>query len=219
MKKLILIVGLSSLFFSLGSCKRHKGIENDSYKFPERTEIITSSATDRNDLPMPPSTPWWSIDTSNLNICEEVVWKNLKKIYPIGNDNYWNYNIYGIEDDPGDYQNRTAFDTDLYQFFVDTVSNKMLHHPDYLCDRIDSLFFLDGVGTPTHIVYNQKEPEVTYFYHLKRRMRKGPCADIFDEGSPYENKYNGDHFNYCGHLRAIFDTGSGNLISIYFNPG
>lgn len=214
-----LLLGFGLLF--LGStCK--KVVKAEPYKppveWPKPSEPITANITDidRGPNPPPPDAPWWTIDTTTLNPCEDILWSYLKKMYPLGNDNLWEYDIYALMEDSDDFQERVLLDEHWVNFFHDTVFHQMLHSSDYHCNDIDSTFFLKAVGNPTMITYN--ETNANYFYYYRRLLRNGPCSFIL-EGLPYgDRKYNIDHFRYCAMLRVSFSKESGKLSDLLYGP-
>ena len=219
-KKLFLPALMIGVLFLGGTCK--KVVEVESYKtpaeWPKPSEPITANLTDidRGPNPPPPDIPWWTIDTANLSPCKDKLWGYLKNVYPLGNDNLWEYDTYGLIGDTNNFQERVLFDQKWIYFFHDTVLHQMLNSSDQLCNDIDSTFFLQALGNPTMISYN--ETDVNYFYYYKRLLRNGPCAFIL-EGLPYDDrKYNPDHFNYCGMLHLTFSKEKGDLFNIFYAP-
>ncbi|HFC01251.1 MAG TPA: hypothetical protein ENJ53_10645 [Phaeodactylibacter sp.] len=238
MKKINILILAIAIISIASTCKKVIEAEpskasSKPYQRPEPSEEITYRFTDRNDIPPPPDTPWWTIDTATLNPCESRMWKYLKEMYPLGNDNYWNYDIYALmEPYPTaaqiNYFEDVSWGTkyvdsliqrqDLYSLLYvcvfDTVQREMICNKQ--CDDLDSTFFLQAIGQPT--LKSSNNETNNYFYYFKRRCRQGPCPYLFDKGAPSEHRNNGQHFIYGSLLKANFSKETGKLVGIAFYP-
>ena len=233
MKKINILTLAIAIISIASTCK--KVIEAEPYQRPEPSEEITFLKTDRGELPPPPDTPWWTIDTAALNPCEARVWRGLKKMYPIeNNDSYWNHDIYAMMEPPATqeqidrfeslspygppYADSTVLRHRLYSFsyllFYDTVNLEMICKKQ--CDDVDSTFFLQTIGHPT--LRSENNETANYLYYFKRRWRRGPCPYIFDQGSPYEYRNDIQFFMYASLLKANFSRETGKLVGIAFYP-
>lgn len=191
-------------------------------KLPVSNDTISYAPTDRNDIPLPPTTPWWTLDTTYLDVCQKRLWGYLRTMYPIQRENYWDYEIYAIMHEPEGLLEHNRFVWQYTSFFIDTIYSirGMLYDPAQPCANIDSTFFRQALGPPTCISYKPGN-ETTYFYYFKMRQRRGPCANIFDEGNPLESRCYPLHFDYCALLMVKFSHQNGgkmNYISFY-GPG
>lgn len=180
--------------------------------------VITYNKTDRDDIPPPPDSVWWTLDTTNLDYCQQRIWDYLKTMYPTNEENYWDYNIYSIMDEPADIWENREFVERYTHFFIDTVYSKrgMLYDTLEPCANVDSTFFLQALGTPTCRSYHAGLKRVNYFYNFKLRYRHGPCPYIHDAGDKFEYKCNTFHLDYCALLMMHFSEETGKLIYISF---
>jgi len=206
------------LFLTVSMTCQKKNSRFFSGEEEEQKVVITNIKTNRNDIPPPPDTAWWTLDTTSLDFCQQRLWDYLKTMYPIDADDYWNYNIYAIQNEPGDVWENRDFTRQYFQFFVDTIysRNGLLYDPDKPCDSIDSTFFLKALGTPTCRSYHAGFKQVNYFYYFKLRYRHGPCPYIFDKGEQFEYACDPMHFDYCGLLMMHFAEKTGKLTYISF---
>ncbi len=216
--KIYPILSISILLLTLSMTCQKKGV-NVITEGKDREETITiNQVSDRNDIPPPPDTAWWTLDTTNLDYCEQRLWDYLKTMYPIDADDYWNYHIYAIKDEPGDLLENRALVSRYIHFFIDTIysRNGLLYDPEAPCDNIDSTFFLKALGPPTCRSYHPGFKQVNYFYSFKLRYRHGPCPYIFDEGNEFEHFCYSMHFDYCALLMMHFSEKTGKLTYISF---
>lgn len=206
------------LFLTLSMTCQKKSTCIVGGKETEPVVEITYEKTDRNDVPPPPDTTWWTLDTTDLDYCQQRIWDYLKTMYPISEENYWDYNIYGIMDEPADIWENRAFVRRYTHFFIDTVYsvNGMLYDTAQPCINVDSTFFLQALGPPTCRTYHAGLKRVNYFYQFKLRYRHGPCPYIFDEGDKFEGRCTTLHFDYCALLMMHFSEETGRLIYISF---
>lgn len=180
--------------------------------------VITYNKIDRNDIPPPPDTAWWTLDTSNLDYCQQRIWDYLKTMYPTNEENYWDYNVYSIMDEPSDIWRNRAFISQYTHFFIDTLysNDGILFESMQACDRVDSTFFLQALGQPTCKSYNNILKQSNYFYFFKLRFRHGPCVHIFDAGEQYEQYCYPYHFQYCAQMKVRFSQETGKAVYIDF---
>jgi len=220
MKKLIFFLGLFIFFTGiLISC--HKKCISTPDLTPELDYVpgdsITFIKTYRNDVPPPPTDSWSTLDTTDLDLCQSRLWDYLKKMYPTKEENYWNYNIYSIMNEPDElYANRKFIEQHVY-FFGDTIwsNGGLMGDITQPCKNVDSTFFLQAIGQPTIKSY-AGDYKVTYFYFFDLKYRRGPCPIIFNEGSDYEYFGQIDHFDYCSTMRVSFLQDSSKMVYIDF---
>lgn len=222
MKRISLFV-ISSFVLMLLIASCHKKCvpspdeETNNVAVEESLEEITYIQTFRDDIPPPPIYPWTTLDTTNLDLCQSRLWEYLKTMYPTEEENYWNYNIYSIQNEPDEiYANRAFFSQHIH-FFGDTIwsNGGLMGDITEPCKNIDSTFFLQAVGPPTMKSY-AGDYKVTYFYFFKLKYRRGPCAYIFDKGNDFEHFGNIDHFIHCSAMRVSFLQESGRMVYIDF---
>lgn len=216
MRKLLLFSGMLIALTTSMTCQKKACITDVIPPVPD-IDTISMYKTDRDDTPPPPSEQWWTLDTSNLDACQQRLWGYLKRMYPNREEDYWDYEIYSIMGEPSEEKLYWAFTEQFLYFFSDTVLFKMLPDPSAGCTSIDSMFFLRAVGQPTCKSYNRVTDETNYFYHFKLRYRQGPCPYIFDQGSKYEHSCHVYHFKYCPALmKMTFRNATGRLVYIDF---
>jgi hypothetical protein len=183
----------------------------------EQDEPITDSPTFRNDLPLPPQGEWRNLDVSTLDTCRSILWKYLRNMYPIYDDNFWNYEIYSVIGEPEHdmmlglrYQDRYGF------FFRDTIlRNGGASPPEGMtCAPIDSTFFYDAVGNPTCKSFNKGNKYTTFVYYVKNRWRSGPVPFIYEDNPENGQRCDIYHFDYASFLRCQFDWETGELMYI-----
>ncbi len=216
-----LIFLLAFLLTSLSmTCKKKSvpaALEEVEELPPKKEEVITHTKTYRGDVPFPPDNPWWTINPNSLDDCQKRVWGYLKKMYPINEDDYWNYQIYSLMDEPTDiFENRDLISQNLH-FFLDTLSLDMLRDSTINCSGVDSTFFIQALGQPTCTSRNVNTGNTNFFYYFKLQYRHGACPYIFDEGGDYEYKCYPLHFQYCAHMKMIFSGETGKLQYIDFH--
>ncbi len=219
MKKIILFIGVLLLLMTSMTCQKKACIVTDGGQpiVPNVDTINHSLPTDRNDVPLPPSEPWWTLDTTNLDPCQNRLWGYLKRMYPNREEDYWDYEIYSIMDEPEEVFANRAFRNQFYYFFNDTFLVQTLNAPTLPCTNVDTTFFLQALGQPTLRTYHYYSGAINYFYYFKLRYRQGPCPYIFNQGSEHENKYNMGHFMYCpALLKMNFEKTKGMLTYIDF---
>lgn len=218
MKNIILfLVSLVVLSVFIVSCHKKCILPPKNEINNSPTEEITYIKTYRNNIPPPPTEAWSTLDTNNLDICKDRLWGYLKTMYPTKEENYWNYNIYSIENEPDELHANRAFLAKHFYFFGDTIwsTDGLLFDTTQPCINVDSTFFLEAVGQPTIRSY-AGDYKVTYFYFFKLKYRRGPCAYIFDQGGDYEAFGNTYHFDHCSTMRVSFLQESGRMVYIDF---
>jgi len=222
MKKFSLrVVSLFVFTLFIASCHQRciPSPEDEVIDVPK--EEITLIHTYRNNIPPPPIYPWTTLDTTNLDLCKSRLWDYLKTMYPTEEENYWDYDIYSITNEPDEIFANRAFISKHVRFFNDTIysRNGLLFDTTFPCINVDSTFFLEALGPPTFKTY-LGDQQVNYFYNFKLKYRHGPCPYIFDEGDDYEYRGNTDHINYCATMKVKFLQESGRMIYIhFFGPG
>ena len=218
MKKQIILFGaILSLMLFITCHKKSTSIING--KEVSYEEVVTpNKKIDRNDIPPPPATSWWTIDTTNFDFCQQRIWDYLKTMYPVNVENYWDYKLYAIKGEPSELRANREFVKKYTHFFIDTIysNDGLLYSLDEPCAKIDSTFFIEALGLPTCRSYHAGLKRVNYFYQFKLRYRRGPCAYIFDEGEQFEYECNLQHFDYCALLMMYFSEETGKLIYISF---
>lgn len=216
-----ILVAMGLFFLTLSMTCQKKTLPIDE-GVPVSNDTVSYTPTDRNDISPPPTTPWRTLDTTNLDVCQKRLWDYLKTMYPIQRENYWNYDIYAIMDEPEGVFEHRKFVSRYLHFFIDTIYSirGMLHDPAQPCANIDSTFFRQALGAPTCASYKPGN-ETTYFYYFKMRRRRGPCPYIFDEGNPLESRCYPLHFDYCALLMVKFsDQNEGKMHYIsFYGPG
>jgi|GEM_PF-2448035 len=223
MKKLTLFIATFTFLIAFAfSChKKCVSIPQTETNYTIPGDSITHIHTYRNDVPPPPTEPWSTLDTTDLDICQDRLWDYLKTMYPTREENYWNYNIYSIKDEPDElYANRDFIKQHTY-FFGDTIysRNGLLGDTTWPCINVDSTFFLEALGPPTFKSY-LGDQQVNYFYSFKLKYRHGPCPHIFNQGNEYEFFGDTQHIGYCANMRVNFLQDSGRMIYIhFFGPG
>ncbi|TAK41325.1 MAG: hypothetical protein EPO28_08740 [Saprospiraceae bacterium] len=215
MKGILTFIGVLAVLATSMTC--HKNSCPAIVEEPINVDTISFYSYDRDDIPPPPSEPWWTLDTTNLDTCQSLLWGYLKRMYPIREEDYWDYDLYAIVDEPGEVFENRAFVGEFYYFFNDTLLVKTLNAESRPCANVDTTFFLQALGPPTCKSYGFHTGQTNYFYYFKRHVRSGPCPYLFDLGNEYEHKCNTDHFKYCGSLMKIFfEAGTGKLMYIDF---
>lgn len=215
MRTLILFAGLLILLATSMTCQKKACMVIEELP-PPNYDTVTTHKTDRNDVPSLPIEPWWTLDTTNLDACQSRLWGYLKRMYPNREEDYWNYEIYSIMDEPLDLKQNRAFVYQFTEFFVDTIYAGLMQDPSLPCMSVDSSFFVQALGPPTCRSYNKVTKQTNYFYSFKLRYRHGPCPNIFDRGSNYEYSCHPQHFRYCGLMKMSFLNSTGQLIYIDF---
>lgn len=203
------------------TCKKEKetiisnSIEDGSVSVSYDT--VSFLPHDRNDISTLPDEQWWTLDTTQLDTCQATLWDYLKTMYPDKKENYWDYNIYSIMNEPADELENRAFKMEYMNFFIDSIFAGRMQEEINTCADVDSTFFLQALGEPTCKSYHRYTKEVNYFYYFKMRFRRGPCAYIFDEGQDFEYKCHPQHFDHCALMMMHFsgETGKMNYISFY----
>lgn len=182
-------------------------------------DTLSSHHVDRNDIPPPPDEQWWTLDTDNLDNCQRRLWGYLKRMYPNKEEDYWNYEIYSIMDEPAEVFENRAFTLQFLKFFNDTMLFQYLGDTTLPCANVDTTFFLEALGQPTCKGDGFYSGETNYLYYFKVRYREGPCPNIFNEGSDSESKCQFGHLRYCPFLMKMnFDPTTGMLRYIDFLP-
>lgn len=209
MRKLILFAGILVVLATSMTCQKKACLVVIEEPPPPNHDTVSMYGYIRNDIPPPPKEPWWTLDTTNLDECQSRLWGYLKRIYPNREEDYWDYEIYSIIDEPLETRENWKFIERFTYFFIDTI----YHLP---CMNVDSSFFLQALGQPTCKSYNNVTTQTNYFYYFKLQYRRGPCSNIFDQGSSYEHPCNTGHFKYCGLMKMRFQNETGKLVYIDF---
>ena len=147
MKKLLLFCLLLIALATSMTCHRNECV-TEEVPAPN-ADTLSWHRIDRDDVPPPPSEPWWTLDTTDLDPCESRLWGYLRRMYPNGEEDYWDYDIYSIMDEPGETFASRAFRNQFFHFFNDTVFWQMLVDESEPCINVDSTFFLEALGQPT----------------------------------------------------------------------
>jgi len=223
MRKFI-VISSTMLILTLSMTCQKKALplqEEGSNTVPSDT--ITYNKTDRDDIPPSPDTPWWTLDTTDLDECQSRLWGYLRTMYPVNEENYWDYDIYAIKDEPEDIFEHREFISRYLHFFIDTIYSEegMLYEPDQPCSAVDTTFFRQALGPPTCVSQHVSGLQTTYFYNFKMRYRRGPCPHIFDEGSQWEHKCYQYHLDYCALLMIQFAKQEGGKMTYisFYGPG
>lgn len=217
MRKYLIFLFASFFVMMSITCQKRNGSMVEEADDSEEA-ILTYIHTDRNDVPPPPDTPWWTLDTNNLDNCQERLWGYLKTMYPNRESDYWDYEIYSIMDEPGDIWENRAFIEQYLTFFY--RQNSYLRDEREPCRNVDTTFFLQALGEPTCKSHIESWNEVIFFYQFKMRYRRGPCPYIFDENTELEFFCNLFHLEYCASMKASFRLDTGKLHYIdFFGPG
>lgn len=174
--------------------------------------------SDRNDVPPPPSEPWTSIDPLQLTTCQRSLWAYLRKIYPIQDNLYPEYQIYSIVNQPTAFYFFDNFRHSYEHFFSVKFPKDYLYNQAYSCpEELNMDFIKQALGEPTCIGNNHRDKRINYFYHIKLRYRYGPCPWV---------RYNGEEFGsycgivqtqYCSLLLIAFSMETGHLKHISFS--
>ena len=170
-------------------------------------DTITYPHTFRDDVPPPGPRPWVTLDTTDLDACQRVIWERLRQYYPTREMNYWNYRIYAIIDEPtsedGVFAHR-EFVRNQKQFWTHRIGKgeDFLADPDLPCARVDTTFFHQALGSPT--CRSENAQQIHYYYQFKFNLRCGPCPYIFDAGSEYHLDCGPGQLTYCASLNVHF---------------
>ncbi len=210
------------LFLTLAMTCQKKALPIDE-GISTSNDTLSYSRTDRDDVPPPPEIPWWTLDTTNLDTCQQRLWGYLRTMYPTREDDYWGYETYAIMGEPeGVFEHRDFVGRYLH-FFIDTIYSKrgMLNDPANPCMNVDTTFFLQALGPPTCISQHVSGHQTTYFYNFKMRYRSGPCPYIFNEGHPLEWRCDVQHLEYCALLMVMFAKQEGGRMTYisFYGPG
>ncbi|MCG8330471.1 MAG: hypothetical protein MI974_22420 [Chitinophagales bacterium] len=207
------------LFFLYGCNKKNGSAILVEETQPEYEEKITFHKTDRDDIPLMPEEQWWTIDTSALDTCQKAAWTYLKSMYPIYEENDNDYQIYTLKGQSGDVWENRAFIESYHTFFSQSFWKDYLLNENLTCrETLDTTFFQQSIGEPTCEVLNERDNQITYFYYLKLRYRKGPCPHTRYNGVEYAPNLSCYtlHFQYCAMLRVVFSQDDGKLDYIDF---
>lgn len=179
-------------------------------------ETVSPERTDRNDIPPPPSTPWWTIDLDQLTRCQQALWSGLRMLYPIEDAVNPQYQIYTIQNLP---ISPTATDEVIAshaRFFNERFPENYLYNSEYACpEELGPDFFEAALGAPTCVSHGHQSNNTTYFYYLKLRYRYGPCPHTIYNGEEIGAYCDSTQVYYCAKLRATFSE-SGELEYINF---
>ena len=215
-----LLVFCSCLILFSMTCKERPIIveQQESETVPNIEEEITEVRTFR-DVP-PPPIGWEMTLPENSDLCITQMFDYLKNIYPVEEDNYWNYPIYSLLGEPDDLLGAREYRSQYYHFFVDTIGaaygfyNQPVGQEE--CLRPDSIFFSQIIGEPSFKTFNFGGNFSTHVYYFKLKWREGPCAYIYNEGRQFEYRGDVQHFQYCSMLRMKFSHETGEMIYIDF---
>lgn len=222
MKNLIYLTGFCSclILFSM-TCKERPIIV-------EQHEIETLTDTDEEEITeiptyreiLPPPTGWEMTLPENVDVCAKQMFDYLKTMYPVNEDNYWNYPIYSLIGESDEVFAGREFRSRYHHFFIDTIGaaygfyNQPIGQEE--CQPPDSTFFLQTIGEPSCKSFNYGGAFSTHFYYFKLNWRRGPCAYIFNAGKQFEYKCDVQHFQYCAMLRMKFSHETGEMTYIDF---
>lgn len=117
----------------------------DAADYPPAYDTITWTRTYRNDNPPIPTLHWWTVDTTQFNVCETKLWKYTSMLYPAG--------IYPPVNAPY-YAPKQSSNGDLL-FFADSImnglgdlldehfrgDNNILWKEEFGCQDVDTSFF------------------------------------------------------------------------------
>ncbi|MCG8331500.1 MAG: hypothetical protein MI974_27670 [Chitinophagales bacterium] len=172
---------------------------------------------DRNDIPPPPSTPWWTINTEDLTTCQKILWAYLNKFYPISDNNNPEYQIYTLDRQIANLGSNNHLLNTFARFFTLEFLENYLNNSEYACrDELNANFFEGALGAPTCITYNHQDSVVIYLYHVKMRFRHGPCPFTQQNGKTVGNYCSTIQTQFCSTLRTMFSMETGELEYIDF---
>ena len=172
-------------------------------------EAVTPERTDRNDIPPPPSEPWWTVDPDQLTRCQRALWSGLSKLYPIEDDMNPEYQIYTIQPQATVEYSVDNVIASHARFFNERFPENYLYNGEYSCpEELGQDFFRAALGEPTCISHGYHSNKTTFFYYLKLRFRYGPCPHTRYEGREIGAYCDSTQVYYCAKLRATFsETG------------
>lgn len=172
-------------------------------------EAVSPEITDRNDIPPPPSTPWWTIDPAEMTRCQLELWVYLNKFYPIEDDMNPEYQIYTIKNQAGSLYFADEILAFYAKFFNERFPENYLYNSEYACpEELGPDFFEAALGVPTCVSHGHQSNNTTYFYYLKLRYRYGPCPHTIYNGEEIGAYCDSTQMYYCAKLRATFsETG------------
>jgi hypothetical protein len=174
--------------------------------------------SDRNDIPPPPSEPWANIDPSQLTTCQLRLWAYLRKVYPIQDSLYPEYQIYSIVNQPTVFYFFDEFYHIYEHFFSIKFPQDYLYNQAYSCPEELNIDFIEqALGEPTCIGNNHIDKEISYFYFIKLRYRYGPCPFVRYNGEEFGSYCGAIQTQYCSTLRMIFSMETGYLKYIDFS--
>ena len=189
-------------------------------EFPQSIEAIhppTPGMPTYRDVPAPPA-GWNMILPEGADTCARVMFQQLKTMYPIIEDNYWDYNIYGITGEPADRLEARVFRKNRLDFYNDTITQLYGWNPHYEkkfdCVPPDSTFFLQTLGEPTCKSFAYKSQFTTFQYYIRLKWRNRPCAYVPDTGTKNEQHCSPWHFEYCRMLLLRFSHKTGNMVGL-----
>lgn len=183
----------------------------------EIVEEPVGELIDRNDIPPPPSEPWWTITPTELTACQLELWVYLNKFYPIHDDVNPEYQIYTIKNQPDIQQYADEVIAMYASFFNEDFPEDYLFNPEYNCpEELTVEFFEGALGAPTCMAHNYIDNVITYFYYTKLRFRYGPCPYTLHKGEEVGSHCGGFQIQYCAKLQAIFSMETGELVYLDF---
>jgi len=192
--------------------------EVDHVDPPVDEPISYDVRTDRDDIPPPPTIPWWTIQTDELTVCQQPIWAYLNKIYPIEDTANPEYQIYTLDRQSPDLGSNNHLLNTFASFFTLDFPQGYLHNSEYNCSReLDANFFEGAVGEPTCVANNYQDSVITYLYYIKMRFRYGPCPITYREGEVVGSYCDAIQTQFCSTLRVMFSMQTGELEYIDFN--
>ncbi len=190
------------------------------YGLPGPTDAIhppTPGMPTYRDVPAPPA-EWNMTLPDGADTCAHIMFQQLKTMYPIIEDNYWDYNIYGITGEPADRLEARVFRKNRLDFYNDTITQLYGWNPHYEkifdCVPPDSTFFLQTLGEPTCKTFNYGTQYTTFRYFIRLKWRNRPCAYVPDTDTENEQRCSPGHFEYCRMLLLRFSHKTGNMVGL-----
>lgn len=180
--------------------------------------ISYDQPTDRNDIPPPPLTPWWTIDLTQLTICQRKIWVYLKFFYPINDNENPEYQLYSVKNQTESLYSINYITREFERYFNREFPERYLYNEEYSCqEELDAGFFKGALGEPTCIAHNHRDSVITYFYYTKFRFRHGPCPFTRYNGEEIGVHCGSVQIRYCATLKVIFSMETGQLVYIDFS--
>ena len=216
MKKQSLFLFCFFILFSAMTCDKKNPATLELPETDEQEEPITYLPTYRDDVPPPPIRDGRNINVTELDTCQRILWKYLQRMYPINENNFWDYELYAATGEPGQdagVMTGVGFHDTYGFFFRDTIlrAGGYLPPEGMTCAPIDSTFFYDAVGLPTCKSFNKVRKYTSFIYYVKWNWRKGPVPHIYEERPELGYKCDIGHFEFASFLRCKFDWETGEL--------